>query len=701
MANQRLAMANTIDTAKAKESVNDGTGYTVIEFLKDLKDLHNYDNVLLTHNKNTTIASVFYTNTMEDDNSSSNAAATSNTSFIEKVLNVNGRSSTSVPLPFVAYLMHQVQVPVLQLNEWQHFNLKHQMTDNLLAIVQIDINSAADADDGVGGDGIKITLDQHSGLLQKLSNCLWRIKVAKVLFLINGPQMMDDDEIFAGSGSSSGARYEDVSNGVVEQLFQHCWRQKLLNVAAIMANYQKTRILYRFDPFPVFKMETIPLAFNHMLKQEEIFPERLNNLKGYNLNVVMGGSDPRIIPYEKDGKLFVGGFVGHFVLAFAKKYNCNLTEPLPYNPSVPLPSQELMRAVRNGTVEWSSGVTFPEIPFKGYTYPYEIINWCLMIPVEADIPGYEFFTSVFKGETYVFFIATLVIISMVLSAALFIHGYRPDLFDIICHDDCLRGMLGQSFSELRHPPIIVRAIYLEICILGILLTTTYNAYFSTYVTKAPKMATLNTLDDIMASGLKCIAWQPEYNEIVSRAPEFKKYAPMFLVEPNYQRYLQLRESFNTLYGYVVPTTKWTIVSEQQKIFTTSLFKQSASFCFYNNIPMCFPIHENSLFIESMYKLMLEVWQSGLMNMWMEHGFLELIRAHKLELSDLSEKKEFRAMKVDDLLYIFIFLAGIQTHTSCVSPASKSYRGSDLGVSPRAMETVAAIVAEGTLECPPL
>uniref|UniRef100_A0A1I8MBL9 Ionotropic glutamate receptor C-terminal domain-containing protein n=1 Tax=Musca domestica TaxID=7370 RepID=A0A1I8MBL9_MUSDO len=639
-----------IDTAKAEPSVNGGNDYTVIEFLKDLKDLHNYDNVLLMHNQNTTIATKFYTNTntMAYGNGSSTAAA-GNISFIEKTLNVDA-SGRSTSLPFVAHLMQQVQVPVLQLNEWQHFNLKLRVPDNLLAIVQIDINGGGGGAGDGGGDGIKITLDHHAGLLQNLSKCLWRMKVAKVLFLINGPAMMNDEMLASDRGN------EDVHYALVEQLFQHCWRQKLLNVAAIMANYQKTKLLYRFNPFPEFQMETVPLAIGRTQQQEEIYPQRLDNLLGYNMNVVIGGSDPRIIPYEKNGKLFVGGFVGHFVLAFAKRYNCTLQEPLPYNPKIPLPSQELMRAVRNGTVEWSSGVTFPEIPFRGYTYPYEIINFCLMIPVEADIPGYEFFTSVFKGETYVFFIVTLVIISMVLSAALFIHGYRPDLFDIICHDDCLRGMLGQSFSELRNPPGIVRAIYLEICILGILLTTTYNAYFSTYVTKAPKTAPINTLDDIMASGLKNIVWEPEYNEILSRVPEFKRYAPMFLVEPNYRKYLELRESFNTHYGYIVPTTKWTIVTEQQKIFTTPLFKQRPSFCFYNNIPMCFPIHENSLFIELMYKLMLEVSQSGLMNMWMEHGFLELIQADKLQRSDLSQKKEFEAMTVDDLLYIFIFLA---------------------------------------------
>ncbi|XP_059217677.1 uncharacterized protein LOC106094164 [Stomoxys calcitrans] len=631
-------------------------GYTLIEYLKDLQHLHNYDNVLVMHNKNSTIASIFYsvinsssnsitananTSSHVDDGDGDGDAAGANITFIDQILSgiVKGptpRWPSTPSLPFVGHFMHHVQVPVVQLNEWQHFKLKDQMTDNLLAIVQIDINRG----------GIQITLDQHMGLLKKLSLNLWHMKMAKVFFLMNAPLM---------TNGQMAPAYDDLAQGIVEQLFQDCWSKKLLYCAAIMADYQTTRTIYRFTPFPIFTLETITMAVNGE-RQEELFPERLQDLLGFKMRIVIGGSDPRIIAYDVNGKQFVGGFVGHFIWAFAKKFNCTIVEPLPFNPKSPLPSQELVKAVQNGTVEWSAGITFPAIPFKGGSYPYEMINWCIMIPVEADIPGYKFFTSVFKGESYMLFVGSLVLLSMALSFAMYIHGHSVDILDIICHDNCLRGILGQSFIELPKAPKIVRAIYLEICVLGILLTTAYNAYFSTYVTQAPKSATLNNLDDILASGLKSIAWRPEFNEVFGRLADRQKYSRMFILEDSYQKYLQLRESFNTDYGYVVPTTKWTIINEQQKIFTTPLFRQSSSFCFINNIPMGFPVHENSPFMDTLYQLILEISESGLTNMWMEHGFMELIKAKKLQLEDLSKKKEFHAMKVEDLMYIFIFLA---------------------------------------------
>lgn len=392
---------------------------------------------------------------------------------------------------------------------------------------------------------------------------------------------------------------------------------------------------------------------------EDIYPNRLNNLNGYKLPIIIGGSDPRIIAYTNaKGQYIIGGFVGHFIAAFAKKYNCKLVQPIPFNPRQLMPSQQIIKVVRNGTVEISAALTFPDIPFIGYSYTYEQVNWCIMLPVEPNVPGFKYFTIVFKGETYVIVIAVVIILSMLLSAALYIHGFRIDFLDIVCHDDCLRGILGQSFSEMANPPRVVRFIYVQICILGILLTTTYNSYFSTYVTRPPKEAMLNSFDDILKSGLKIEAWLPEYNELLGRVKEFQKYASIFYLVANYHDHLAIRDSFNTKYGYITPSTKWIIIREQQKIFTTPLFRQSKDLCVYNNIPMCFPIHENSIYASIIYRLILETAQSGLQNYWAEYGFLELISAKKLILKDLTAKQEFQAMTVDDLQYIIIFMAGM-------------------------------------------
>ncbi|XP_037811574.1 uncharacterized protein LOC119603588 [Lucilia sericata] len=619
--------------------------FTAIEFLKELK---HYDTILIMQNHNATISNVFYIHlnkVLQGNYNNTNITSASNRPGLRVLSEM---VATPMCATFANCLMASLQVPVLQLNELQSFYLKRHYCEHLLSIVYIDINI----------EGIQMTLNDHKGLLEKLSRNLLHMTTSKVMFLLNFPlniRRSDDDDGRGAIATKAAIIDEDVIQGVVRRLFQHCWQQKIINVVALLADYQTTRKFYSYTHFPEFRLEIKTIAANPN-EQEAVYPYRLRNLKGYKLPIVIGGSDPRIIPYKTSkGKEIIGGFVGHFIEAFAKKYNCVLVQPLPFRPHKPIPSQDLIKAVRNGTVEISAGLTFPQIPFRGYTYAYEQLNGCIMIPVEANIPGYKFFTSVFKGETYLLVIAVIMIISMLLSAALYMHGYRIDYFNILCHGDCLRGILGQSFSEIMNPPKIIRFIYLEICALGMLLTTSYNSYFSTYVTRPPKEAFLNSIDSILWSGLKVVIWEPEYKELLGRAAEFQKYIPLFYVVKNYQEYLEKRDSLNNKYGYVVPTTKWIIVQQQQKMFTAPLFRQSKNFCFFNNIPMCFPVHENSIYNSLIYQLILETAQSGLTVFWSEYGFLELIEAKKLNLKDLSAKEEFRAMTIEDLQYIFTFL----------------------------------------------
>ncbi|XP_046803871.1 uncharacterized protein LOC111680608 [Lucilia cuprina] len=535
--------------------------FSAIEFLKELK---HYDTILIMQNQNATISNVFFTHlnkVLQGNYNNTNITSAANRPGLGLLSEM---VATPICATFANCIMTSLQVPVLQLNELQSFYLKRHYCEHLLSIVYIDINI----------EGIQMTLSDHKGLLEKLSRNLLHMTTSKVMFLLNFPLNKrrgdDDDDGRVAIPTKAAIIDEDVIQGVVRRLFQHCWQQKIINVVALLADYQTTRKFYSYTHFPEFRLEIKTIAANSN-EQEEIYPYRLNDLKGYKLPIVIGGSDPRIIPYKTSkGKEIIGGFVGHFIEAFAKKYNCELVQPLPFRPNKPIPSQDLIKAVRNGTVEISAGLTFPQIPFRGYTYAYEQLNGCIMIPVEANIPGYKFFTSVFKGETYLLVIAVVIIISMLLSAALYLHGYRIYYIHILCHGDCLRGILGP-----------------------------------------PKEAFLNSIDSILWSGLKVVIWEPEYKELLGRASEFHKYIPLFYVVKNYQEYLEKRDSLNNKYGYVVPTTKWIIIQQQQKMFTTPLFRHSKNFCFFNNIPMCFPVQENSIYNSLIYQLILETAQSGL------------------------------------------------------------------------------------------
>lgn len=423
------------------------------------------------------------------------------------------------------------------------------------------------------------------------------------------------------------------------------------NCTIFYVNFQRIRQFYSYTHFPEFALEYKPLSALK-LYDTPIFPDRLRNLHGYKLPYIIGGADPRIIIYEYNGQRIVGGFVGHFLKSFSTKYNFTFYEPLASNAKL-TPSQELIAAVRNNTVEISVGLTFPNIPYDGFSYPYEQVNWCIWTPVEADIPNYDFFWIVFEGMTFALVLGVILLISFVLSCALWQHGKKPDLLRFFIHDTCLCGVLGQPFRELSRAPFVIRFIYLQICVVGILLTTSYNAYFATYWTSAPKMPPFRDFDDILYSNKKVFVFAPEYMELITRAADLRKYIPMFYVEKDYYNFLATRDTFDTKYSYMIPTTKWRIYSEQQKIFTTPIFRMRTDLCFYHNIPMCFPIHSNSIFSKMLQTMIYQTAQAGLTEYWMRGGFLELIKAGRLGFKDLSRRIEFSAMALEDMKYVWM------------------------------------------------
>ncbi|XP_034665444.1 uncharacterized protein LOC117899503 [Drosophila subobscura] len=523
-------------------------------------------------------------------------------------------------------LMHELKVPALQLDENVSYFLHNSISNRLVSVVYLSNGR----------------LEEHDGLLKALVANLRHMTTSRVVFLME---------------------VKVASEGLLLELFSHCWKMKMLNVLVLFADHERTHTFYRYSPFPNLHMEESLYEPNSTL---EIFPNRLRNFLGYRMPMIIGGTSPRMIAYYKRGKLVYEGTVGHFMDVFQRKYNFSFVQPLrPTSPTVFAPSMQTVAAVRNNSVEMSMSLTFPTIPPFGFTYPYEQMNWCLMLPVEADVPTPEYYTRVFDLQAFLVALSTLVVISSLLAMTLWLHGYQVAPYDFLLHESCLRGVLGQSFVEVLRAPTLVRGIYLEICVLGILITAWYNSYFSAYVTAAPKQLPYRSYDDLFASRMKVVAWTPEYAELIGRLAEFRRYDSMFMVVPDFSRYISLRDSFNTKYGYMMHTTKWMVVAEQQKVFSKPLFRMREDFCFFNNIPFGFPIHENSVFIEPILTLIMELAETGLSLHWMQSAFSELIDAGELHFLDLSPLREFRAMQLMDLQYVWYGFAFMSALSSIV------------------------------------
>ncbi|KAH8337687.1 hypothetical protein KR074_006998 [Drosophila pseudoananassae] len=512
-------------------------------------------------------------------------------------------------------IMEELSVPVVQLDEQVTYFFFNNTNNRVISLVLVNNNNVGD----------------HRDLLKALVSNLRHMTTTRVMFLIQMPR---------------------ASETMLYELFSNCWKMRLLNVMALFGDYELTKTFYGYSPFPTLRI------MEHLFESEKsvtFYPDRLRNFRGFQLPVIIGGTAPRIIPYyDTKGQIVYDGTVGHFMMAFQQKYNCSFVQPLiAKNPLEFAPSMQTVKAVRNNSVEMSMSLTFPPVfPPFGFSYPYEQLNWCLMMPLEADVPPLEYYTRVFELAAFLLTLGVLVIISCLLASSLWLHGYPIASTEFVLHDSCLRGVLGQSFVEVLKAPTLVRGIYLEICVLGILITAWYNSYFSSYVTTAPKQPEFRSYDDILASRMKVVAWKPEYAELFGRLLEFRKYEPMFYVEPDFSKYLALRDSLDTRYGYMIPNGRWLLIKEQQKIFCRPLFRMRDDFCFYNNIPFGFPINENSVFMEPVLRLIMVLAESGLSFHWMETAFLEMIQAGEMHFLDLSQRREFRAMQAQDLQYIW-------------------------------------------------
>jgi len=112
--------------------------------------------------------------------------------------------------------------------------------------------------------------------------------------------------------------------------------------------FQRTHVIYSYNPFPRFQMEQH--VYNSQLV---IFPNRLKDLQGHRVRIIIGGAAPRIIGYyDKQGRAIYKGTLGHFMDVFQQKYNCILIEPFPANATALAPSTDVMTAVKSTVASW-------------------------------------------------------------------------------------------------------------------------------------------------------------------------------------------------------------------------------------------------------------------------------------------------------------------------------------------------------------
>lgn len=143
--------------------------------------------------------------------------------------------------------------------------------------------------------------------------------------------------------------YENtVKDSLAMEILMYFHQQNMLNVALYFHPTVDYFNLYSFEAFPRFK-----ILKHSITKELQLFPNQIDNLRGYALRVMHDYSEPNTILYtDSSGHERLTGFMWRFIETFAWKHNSQINAMHPtWSASRLLSEPHMLDLTRNGTID--------------------------------------------------------------------------------------------------------------------------------------------------------------------------------------------------------------------------------------------------------------------------------------------------------------------------------------------------------------
>ncbi|EDW84411.2 uncharacterized protein Dwil_GK18974 [Drosophila willistoni] len=186
---------------------------------------------------------------------------------------------------------------------------------------------------------------------------------------------------------------------------------------------------------------------------------------------------------------------------------------------------------------------------------------------------------------------------------------------------------------------------LIISIVILFVMSAFIAQFFSMLIGRPQRPTINSFNELLASGLRIFGMQAEFDGM---AGDFRaKYASAFQLTNNPKELYIRRNFFNTSWAYTITKIKWHIMETHQRYFTHPVFRYSENLCFNGFTPYSLIISENCVFRDTIRLYIMEIYQSGLLDYWLTHSFYDMVKAGHMQIKDYSTIYHLRALRLED------------------------------------------------------
>lgn len=456
---------------------------------------------------------------------------------------------------------------------------------------------------------------------------------------------------------------------VLEELFTFCNQQQMLNVLAVFRDFQATGRLYSFNRFPNFTVES---------NQWPIicYPNRLNDLQGYELRSMPSQSEPGSIVYTDDlGEKRSSGYVYHLISTFATKLNATLTYRAPLNVGASIEISILADLTSNYELDLPIGLQMPvvNVSLYGFSDIVEIGNWMPMLPRSGYIERYQIYKYIFRSNTLIIDVMVFIIFSLLYMYIINGHennarGVKQFAYNnVIFNDKIFRGVIGLSFQLHRKRNYKFYLLYFLIFLQGLIWSTVYTAQLHAFCSQPPSGEQIKSYADLKSRGIQILLPLEEYEVLEKFMSEsfMMSYRDILLVIPELRDFYTLRKSLNTNFAYSTNSEMWAMVERQQRYFSQRLFHVSEEIQFHRQILLAVPLAENSVYRATFNAYLLEMQAYGFWHHWTAMSLFEMIKAGKLSLEDLTKPRRIEPLQFRDLHYIWLmFIFGIAIGSLC-------------------------------------
>ncbi|XP_037828655.1 uncharacterized protein LOC119616370 [Lucilia sericata] len=256
----------------------------------------------------------------------------------------------------------------------------------------------------------------------------------------------------------------------------------------------------------------------------------------------------------------------------------------------------------------------------------------MVFPLNITVGESLFYEDIYKltQQELIDIPASLILSTKLWSLHKKLRSYTIRFNDILMNLNIVSGMFGGSFKLLPNPSKSLRLLYISTFLSGLTYTIILSTRMQVFLTY-PYTYRIKSLKDLSFYNLRVLIPKNDYLYMMQYYNfSSERMSIIFKVAQNYKEFSQAQSSLNTSYAYPISSSLWFMYNALQTYRNKPIFRLTRM-CFPNTSLMTFVLPPDSLFMDSLNRLITRARDMGLLEFWLKTSYIDLVKMKMIYL----------------------------------------------------------------------